>query len=185
MSHNTPPIYLHKGEHIKLFIVDVDGVLTDGGLYFDGKGEMIKRFNVQDGLGLLLLKQAGVKLAAISGKISDPVKFRLNALSFDDIHLNTKNKIACFESLLAKYKLDGEHVAYMGDDLPDLPLFARAGLSISVPNAHETVKQAADCITDNVGGHGAVREACEYILEAKDKLDEIVQSFRIHGEWIT
>ena len=184
MSHNTPAICLQKGQHIKLFVMDIDGILTDGGLYFDGHGEMIKRFNVQDGLGLLLLKQASVKLATISGKTSEPAQFRLNALNFDDIHLNIKNKTACFEKLLAKYNLNTEHVAYMGDDLPDLPLLARAGLSISVPNAHETAKQAADCITNNTGGHGAVREACDYILAAQNKLEGIIQSFCTHGEWV-
>lgn len=183
MSHDAPAIYLHKGEVIKMLVLDVDGILTDGSLYFDGTGEILKCFNVQDGLGLQLLNRAGVKLAAISSKVSAPVEYRLQTLGFDEIHLNIENKLHCFNQLLDKHKLDAEHVCYMGDDFPDLPLISKAGLGITVPDAHEAVKQAADCVTEKTGGRGAVREVCDYLLEAKDQLDNIVKAYQNQGYW--
>lgn len=170
-----------KVKAIKLLILDVDGVLTEGDVYVDGTGEILKRFNIQDGLGIELLAKSGVKIAVISGKCSEAVKFRLQSLSVSDVYLDVPNKIVCFEQLLDRYHLKPNQVAYMGDDLPDLPLIERAGLGITVANGHDIIKDCADVITQNRGGHGAVREVCDWILTAKGQLSKLVTAYRKVG----
>lgn len=183
MKRQLPAIYHHKGECIQLLVLDVDGVFTDGALYYDRHGEFIKAFNVLDGLGLKLVRQAGVKLAIISSKGSEALQNRLNALGIEETYLNVTNKIATFDTVVKQHQLKLEQVAYMGDDLPDLPLIKKAGLGIAVANAHDAIKAEADCVTDRCGGHGAIREVCDYLLESKDLLDTIIDAYKTQGEW--
>ncbi|HLF66293.1 MAG TPA: HAD hydrolase family protein, partial [Gammaproteobacteria bacterium] len=141
-----------KAKTIKLFITDVDGVLTSGHLVFSDQGLMCKEFHVHDGLGLQLLKQSGVKIAAITTCVAPLNRIRLEFLGFDDIFLGQKDKRAAFQQLQDKYQLQAEEIAYMGDDLPDLPLLKRAGLAIIPANAIATLDAYADWRTPRAGG---------------------------------
>ncbi len=167
----------HKAQAIKLFITDVDGVLTPGHLVFSDQGLICKEFHVHDGLGLQLLKKSGVKLAAITTCVAPLNRIRLEFLGFDDIFLGQKDKRAAFTQLQEKYQLKETEIAYMGDDLPDLPLLVRAGLSIIPANAVATLDKYADWRTTHAGGYGAVREACERIMRAQHTFDPLVATY--------
>lgn len=158
-----------KAAVIKLAIFDVDGVLTDGKLYFNETKEFIKVFHVHDGLGFKLLQENGVAVAVISSRESDIVKQRLEALGVRHIYQGQTEKLPAFEKLLAELNVTPNEVAYVGDDLPDIPLISRAGLGIAVANATAYVKQHADWQTKVSGGQGAAREVCEFILQAQGK----------------
>lgn len=166
-----------KAQAIKLLITDVDGVLTEGRLVFTHQGLTSKEFHVHDGLGLQLLKKSGVKIAAISTCQAELNRVRLEFLGFDDILLDQKDKRAAYQQLLAKYQLRDEQVAYIGDDLPDLPLIQRAGLGVITANAVPTLRNYADWQTTNTGGNGAVRELCERILHAQGTFDALLQAY--------
>lgn len=170
---------LKKATGIKLVIFDVDGVMTDGKLYFDAKGDEQKVFYVQDGLGIKLLQQSGVKTAVISSRTSLAVKIRLENLGIAHIYQGQENKIIAFNELLKNLRLTPDQVAYVGDDLPDLPLICKAGLGIAVANAVPLVKQYAFWHTQAKGGEGAVREICEIILQAQGTLLEMQSSFLV------
>lgn len=150
--------------NLKLIIFDVDGVLTDGRIYYLPDGSEIKVFHVHDGLGLKQLQQSGIKTAVISGRGGAAVAKRLQELGIDDITLNCSNKIAIFKQLLAKYNLSAEQVAYVGDDIPDLEIMQQVGLAITVPNAHAAIKAIAHWQTQLAGGHGAIREVTDQLM---------------------
>ena len=156
-----------KAAKIKLVIFDVDGVLTDGRLYFAPNGEELKVFYVHDGLGIKLLQEAGITVAIISSRESPIVVQRFGSLGVRYIYQGQADKRPAFDQLLKELKINAEHVAYVGDDLPDLPLIQQAGLGIAVANAQPAVKQHADWQTTLKGGKGAAREVCEFILQAK------------------
>ena len=156
-----------KAEKIKLFITDVDGVLTDGRIVLGNDGEEFKFFHVHDGLGIKLAQQEGIKTAIITGRESELVARRAGELEINEVHQNIKDKLAVFDDLLAKYEIETENVAYIGDDLNDLPILKRVGLSLSVANGVQTVKNEVDYVTEKQGGAGAVREAIELILNAR------------------
>lgn len=160
-----------KAKAIKLFITDVDGVLTSGHLVFGNQGLMCKEFHVHDGLGLQMLKRSGIKIAAITTCVAELNRVRLEFLAFDDILLGQKDKRAAYQQLLSKYQLTDENVAYIGDDLPDLALIKRAGLGIVPANANTTMIAHADWQTTHSGGHGAIREVCERIMQAQGTFD--------------
>ncbi|OGT31444.1 MAG: phenylphosphate carboxylase subunit delta [Gammaproteobacteria bacterium RIFCSPHIGHO2_12_FULL_35_23] len=162
---------------IKLLILDVDGVCTDGGLYYAEQGEIIKRFNVQDGLGIKLLISAGVEVALITAKASKAVEKRMRPLGVKYLYQGYENKLTAYHDLLQTTHLTDEEVAYVGDDLPDLCLIRRVRLGITVPNGHELVKSHAKLITQRTGGNGAVREVCELILKAQNKFNDILQTY--------
>ena len=164
-------------KHIKLLILDIDGICTDGKLYFNDEKEALKVFHVHDGLGISLLKKSGVDVAVISARKSEAVNHRMQALGVKHIYQGNENKTIAYTKLLSELSLTDEDVAYAGDDLPDLPLICRAKLGISVPNAIAFVKDHADWITEKHGGQGAVREICEMILQAQEKLDAIHASY--------
>ncbi len=158
--------------HIKLLILDIDGICTDGRLYFNSEGESLKLFHVHDGLGIKMLMRSGVKVAVISAKPSKAARARMTQLGVTDLYLGHEQKHPAYLELLNKHQLTDQQVAYAGDDLPDLCLIKQAGLGISVPNATSLVKQRADFITTTAGGQGAVREICERIMQAQNTLDE-------------
>jgi 3-deoxy-D-manno-octulosonate 8-phosphate phosphatase (KDO 8-P phosphatase) len=158
-----------QAEKIKLFITDVDGVLTDGRIVLGNDGEELKFFHVHDGLGIKLAQQAGIKTAIITGRESELVARRAGELEISEVHQNIKDKLEVFANLLAKYDISEENVAYIGDDLNDLPILKKVGLSLTVANGVQAVKDEVDYTTEKEGGQGAVREVIELILAAQDK----------------
>ncbi len=168
---------MDKAKTIKLLILDVDGTLTNGKLYYTSAGAEMRGFHVQDGMGLKLLRRSGVEIAVISAKHSEVVAKRMADLNIEHVFLGQENKIPAYETLKAKLGLNDSQIAYMGDDLPDLPLLRRAGLAISVPNAPEVIQQHVDFISTKKAGKGAVREACEYIMKAQGTFQAMIQSY--------
>lgn len=168
---------LDKAKKLKLLILDVDGVLTDGRLFFDHQGAEYKSFHTQDGQGIKMLQQTGVEVAIISGRKSPAVNLRMQQLGIQYIYQGHEHKVAAFEKILSKTNFCSEQIAHVGDDFPDLPLMKRAGLAIAVQNAHFAVKNYADCTTKNQGGLGAVREVCDFIMQAQGSFDKILQAY--------
>ena len=156
---------------LRLVAFDVDGVLTDGGLYLSDSGEEFKRFNSLDGHGLKMLKASGVELAIITGRISKCVELRAMNLGITRLYQGVEDKLAVMQSLLAELKLAPEAAAFMGDDVVDLPVMRRVGLALSVPAAPQVVRDHAHYVSLREAGHGAVREVCEMILGAQGTLD--------------
>jgi len=159
---------IKKALQIKLFITDVDGVLTDGSLILGNNGEEFKSFNSQDGMGIKLLQQANIKTAIITGRKSKIVENRADELAINEVYQGIDDKIKIYNDLLAKYSLESNEVSYIGDDINDLPVLNKVGLSLSVKNGIKKVKKNVDYVTDNKGGEGAVREAADLILNIKN-----------------
>jgi 3-deoxy-D-manno-octulosonate 8-phosphate phosphatase (KDO 8-P phosphatase) len=168
---------LEKIKKLKLLILDVDGVLTDGRLFFDANGSEYKAFHARDGHGLKLLQETGVEIAIISGRKSRSVSLRMQSLGIQHVYQGYENKVVAFEELLNTMALNPEQVAHVGDDLLDLPLMTRANLAIAVEDAHFAVKDYADCLTDLKGGQGAVREVCDFIMQTQGSFDTILQRY--------
>ncbi|MDC9726732.1 MAG: 3-deoxy-manno-octulosonate-8-phosphatase KdsC [Candidatus Thioglobus sp.] len=166
-----------KAQKIKLIIFDVDGVLTDGGLYFSDEGIELKRFNSLDGLGIKLLKQSGVEPAVISARNTPNVAHRMGNLGIEHFYQGQSNKQIAYQELLDQLSLSPEQVAYVGDDVIDLPVMRNVGLPIAVANAHDLVKDNACIVTEKLGGHGAVREMCDFILKAQDNYDSAMSAY--------
>lgn len=162
---------------VKLLILDVDGVLTDGGLYYGPDGTMSKRFNVQDGIGISLAKHSGLRLAVITGHDQPAVAARLKDLGLDDYFPGFINKCESYETVRRQCALDPGEVAFLGDDWIDLPVMGLVGVPLSVHNAQPEVKDAALYVTDARGGHGAVRETVRLILYCKGQLDQAFQTW--------
>lgn len=156
---------------LRLIAFDVDGVLTDGGLYLSDSGEEFKRFNTLDGHGLKMLKASGVELAIITGRTSKCVELRARNLGITRLYQGVEDKLAVMQSLLAELKVAPEAAAFMGDDVVDLPVMRRVGLALSVPGAPQIVRDHAHYVSQRDAGHGAVREVCELILGAQGTLD--------------
>ena len=173
------PIAIEKAKTIRLLILDVDGVLTTGIIYYQSDGREMKGFHIQDGLGIKLLQKTGVIVAVISGKNSAVVSRRMQDLSIKHVYLGQEDKLPAYEDLKQRLHMQDHEIAYMGDDLPDLPLLRRVGLAITVPQAPPIIKQHADYITKIKSGKGAVREACEFIMEAQDQYKSVIQSYLI------
>ncbi len=163
---------LEKAHKVKLLICDVDGVMTDGGLFFGDNGLEYKAFHSRDGLGIIMLQRSGIPLAVITARTSDVVTHRMKNLNIDLVFQGQRNKVQAFEQICQDLQLDSTQVAYVGDDLVDLPVMRKVGLSIAVADAHERVKQQADWTTEHKGGHGAVRDVCELLMEAHGTLEE-------------
>ena len=162
---------LARAKNIKVVIFDVDGVMTDGGLTIGDDGQEYKTFNTQDGLGMKLLKASGVQMAIITGRTSKVVTKRAESTGVAYFYQGVEDKLQAFNDLITQLKMMPEQVAFVGDDVVDMPAMLRCGLSISVPDAPESVKQRAHYITQKQGGHGAVREVCELIMQAQGTLE--------------
>lgn len=158
-----------RARAVRLAIFDVDGVMTDGTLYIGGQGEAFKAFNILDGHGVKMLQSAGIATAIISGRASDAVLRRAAELSIAHVVQGAGDKLAAFDALLARLGVEPAACAYVGDDLPDLPVMENCGLAVAVANAVEAVKSAAHYVTRASGGRGAVREFCELVLRAQGK----------------
>lgn len=168
-----------KAKTIRLLILDVDGILTNGMIYYGKEEGEIRGFHIHDGLGIKLLQKSGVVVAVISGKKSDGLIKRLSDLSIQHTYLGHDDKLPSYENLKKKLQLKDNEIAYMGDDLPDLPILRRVGLAVTVPEAPEIIQQHVDLITKCRGGTGAVREACEFIMIAQDQYKTMIQSYLI------
>jgi 3-deoxy-D-manno-octulosonate 8-phosphate phosphatase (KDO 8-P phosphatase) len=166
-----------KAKKIKMMVMDVDGVLTDGSILFASGRQEIKAFFVHDGLGLRMAHRAGIVTALISARESEMVTRRAAELQIPEVHQRIEHKIPVWENLLKKYQLLPENVAMVGDDLSDLPLLQRAGLSVAVANAVEEVKGRVDYVTRLPGGRGAVREAVELVLRAQGRYEEELKRY--------
>lgn len=161
-----PPEVLLAAQGIRVAFFDVDGVLTDGGLYYGADGEALKRFHTLDGHGLKLLRQACIEVAIITGRDSAALRQRLTELGVQRCHLGVGHKVAVAESVLAELSLDWSQAAAMGDDWPDLGLLQRARFACAPPGAHAEARAAADYVTRAPAGGGAVRELCDLLLVA-------------------
>lgn len=168
---------LEKAAHIKLLVFDVDGVLTDGGLFFGDDGQEYKAFYSRDGLGMKLLKQTGVEIGVITARDSKVVEHRMQNLGIENVYQGKLNKLDAFEHMLAKLQISAKQTAYVGDDVVDLPVMKRAGLAIAVQDAHPFVKQHAHWVTQHGGGRGAARDVCELIMQAQGTLETQLNSF--------
>ncbi len=162
-----------RARQIKLLIFDVDGVLTDGMMNYGPEGELFKRFNVKDGVGIKLLQQQGIAVAVITAKDSKPLTRRMQDLSVEHFYPGCSDKFQAFTELLDILSLQPEQAAYVGDDVIDLPVMSQVGLSIAVQDAHDYVKKQAHYTTVAGGGQGVAREVADLILDAQFDLDKL------------
>lgn len=163
---------------IRLLLLDVDGVLTDGTIYLDNHGVEAKGFNIMDGLGLNLLGKAGIRAGVITGRNSEVVAFRARELNLSIVVQGCSDKLAAARAIAEDEGLRLDQVAYVGDDLIDLKLLGQVGLAVSVPGGAEEVKAVAHHVTRAAGGRGAVREVCELILKAQKKWNVVLERHR-------
>jgi 3-deoxy-D-manno-octulosonate 8-phosphate phosphatase (KDO 8-P phosphatase) len=171
------PEQIEKIKQLKLLILDVDGVLTDGRLFFDQQGNEYKCFHARDGHGLKLLKQTGVEIAVISGRSSATVALRMKNLGIEHVYQGHENKRMAFQEILQNLQLSPNQVAHVGDDLLDLPIMTQVGFAIAVQDANFAVKQYADWCTQTIGGQGAVREVCDLIMQVQGSFDKVLQGY--------
>jgi 3-deoxy-D-manno-octulosonate 8-phosphate phosphatase (KDO 8-P phosphatase) len=174
---NFPPELLLHAQGIRVAFFDVDGVLTDGGLYLSDQGESLKRFHILDGLGLKLLQRAGITPAVITGRDSGPLRARLKALGIQHVHYGTEDKAPAAAETLAALGVDWAQAAAIGDDWPDLPVLRRCALAAAPANAHAEVKAIAHHVTAATGGHGAAREFCDLLLVASGRYAGLLESY--------
>ena len=168
---------INKANKIKLVVFDVDGVLTDGGLILGENGNEYKIFNVRDGHGLVMLRESGCNIAVITARSSKIVAERMASLGIEYVYQGQNDKAHAIKQLMDKLKLEKDQIAYVGDDLIDLPAMRHSGLSIAVADAHPKVIELADWTTSATGGRGAAREVCELIMKSQDKLDSVIQTY--------
>lgn len=168
---------MDRAAAVRLVILDVDGVLTDGGLIFDEAGRENKVFHSRDGHGLKMLQHSGVELAVISGRRTEAVTHRMAGLGISHVYQGQQDKLPAFNELLAKLQVTPEQTAYVGDDVVDLPIMLRVGLAVAVHDAHSLVIEHSHWRTHHSGGRGAVRDVCELILEAQGHLRGLWQGY--------
>ena len=164
---------------IQCFITDLDGILTDGRIYYSEKGEYMKAFHVQDGLGLKLLMQSGIEIAVITAGCNAIIDQRMQALNITHVYQGCFDKMEAYDTLKHILNLKDSAIAYMGDDWPDLPLIQRAGLGITASNGIDPVRAAADWVTTCTGGNGAIREVCDFILNAQGKYSDVIAPYLV------
>ncbi len=172
----TPDLH-QRAQAVRLLVLDVDGVLTDGRIYYGADGVELKAFNIQDGLGIKLLRTTGVEVAIITGRKSRAVETRAAELGIANVFQGVGDKRVAFEEILARLSIDATAAAGMGDDLPDLPVLRRCGLAVCVPEAPPIVRRVAHYVTDRAGGTGAVREVCDLLMAAQGTLERSMQEF--------
>ena len=168
-----------KLKKIKMLILDVDGVMTDGRIIMDDTGRETKNFNVRDGHGLKILQRYGVKVAILTGRKSKVVEYRAKDLEIKYVYQKVYNKKEVFEKILKKQKLSADEVAFIGDDIVDVPVLKKVGFSVAVADALDIVKKSVDYVSEHKGGKGAVREICDMILQAQGKWPEIAARYEL------
>lgn len=172
------PLLLERAAKIRLLALDVDGVLTDGRLYFDSQGNELKAFYTADGLGLKACQRCGLTLALITGRSSRMVSDRAKALGITHVYQGSDDKLTAFEALLAATGLTPEVACYAGDDWIDMPVLQRVGLAVTVPDADPAVRELAHWVTPRAGGRGAVRDLCQLILDAQGHTPALLDEYR-------
>lgn len=173
-----PELIFKKASLVKLLLMDVDGVLTDGRIIYDSDGKELKFFHVRDGHGLKLLARYGVETGIITGRTSTIVDKRAEELGVGIVYQNAKDKREVIEKIITDKGYQSSEIAYVGDDIVDIPVFKRVGFRIAVPDAPYEVRSEVDYITLNYAGKGAVREVCEIILKAKGFWDKILDHYK-------
>lgn len=169
---------VRRARGIRLLVLDVDGVLTDGRLVYNGDEGQALAFDIHDGMGVKLALKSGLRVAVISGRSSEMLARRARELGVTDLAQGVEDKRQAFQALLDAHGMQAREAACMGDDLPDLPLLRAAGLAIGVPDAAEEVIQAAHYVTRRPGGRGAVREAVELLLKAQGRWEAALEAYR-------
>ncbi len=172
MKDYSPEI-IEKAKKIKVFVLDIDGVLTDGRIIYGSYGDALKNFNVNDGLGMIFIKRAGIKCVILTAKASRVVMKRAKELKIDKVYQNFHYKINALTKIKRKFKAADEEICFVGDDMIDIPVLKRIGLAVAPPNAMDEVKSFVHLITEKPGGHGAVREVCDLILKARGDWDKV------------
>lgn len=172
------PELLLAAQGVRVAFFDVDGVLTDGGLYLDAQGEPLKRFHILDGLGLKLLARGGITPVIITGRDSPALRARVAALGIAHAHYGTEQKLAAAEQTLKTLGCTWQQAAGMGDDWPDLPVLRRCAFACAPANAHAEVKAVAHHVTQAAGGHGAAREFCDLLLVAGGRYADLLEGYR-------
>jgi 3-deoxy-D-manno-octulosonate 8-phosphate phosphatase (KDO 8-P phosphatase) len=165
---------VERARALEWLLLDVDGVLTDGRLIYGPDGEQWKVFDVRDGLGLRLLQQGGVKVGILSGRRNEALELRAHEIQLDALIMDRSDKAPAFAEFLAEHRTAPQRVAYMGDDLLDLPVMRLCGLSFAPADAVSEVRQRVDQVLERRGGHGVVRELCELLLRARGQWDEMI-----------
>ena len=178
MTNKIPPAVIVAAKKIKLLLLDVDGVLTDGRLYYGNSGEELKAFDIQDGLGIKLLQKGGVQVGIITGRMSKLLQRRADELGIDPLIQGREDKLTALNEILETMQIDMSEIAFMGDDLPDLAVMRCTGLGITPANGSSTNAKQADWQTVSNGGQGAVREVAEMILDAQGKLQTILADYQ-------
>lgn len=168
---------LERAKKIRLLIIDIDGVMTDGRIVYSIYGDELKFFDVTDGLGISLLRAAGIPSVIITAKKSRIVKLRARDMRVAKAYQGYFNKLVPFEKVLKRFKIAPEEICFVGDDLIDIPVLRRVGLAVAVPNAVEETKAAAHYVTSRMGGRGAVREVCDMILKSQGKWESVAGKF--------
>ncbi len=176
MPENVSQDVLARAARVRLVIFDVDGVLTDGKLFFDQDGREYKSFHARDGHGIKLLQGTGVATAVISGRRSQSVALRMESLGIRHIYQGCENKLEAFDQLRLELALAPDEIAHVGDDLLDLPIMRRVGLAVAVADAHFSIRQHAHWVTANPGGAGAAREVCDLVMKARGTLQGVIES---------
>lgn len=176
-NRNRESMLVDKLKHIKLLLLDVDGVLTDGSIIYNDNAEETKVFNVKDGLGIRLLIEAGIDVSVVTGRTSKALLHRCKNLGISYIFDGIGDKASVMDSVITQTGVLPKEIAFIGDNLPDLSLMKLVGLSIAVADAHEKLLEKADMVTSAKGGFGAVREVCETILKAQGLLENIIRRF--------
>jgi len=169
---------LDRAKDVRMLILDVDGVLTDGSIILDNNGNELKSFHVRDGHGIKMLQKVGIEIAIITGRKSEVVERRAAELGIQHVYQGALNKTIAYEDLVAKIGISADSIACVGDDIVDIPLLRRAALPVAVADATEETKAAAAYITKACGGRGAVREVCDLILKATGKWDNLLDAYR-------
>lgn len=162
---------------VRLMAFDVDGVMTDGSLYFTAAGDEIKAFSSLDGHGLKMLASAGIEVAIISGRSSRALELRARNLNITELHMGVEDKRACLMQMLDRRGLDTGLAGYMGDDVVDLPILRSCGFSATPSNGHDFVKRHVSFVAEREGGRGAVREVCDFVLQAQGRLDALLAAY--------
>ena len=178
MAEKLSTAVTEAAKKIKLVLLDVDGVLTDGRLYYGNSGEEMKAFNIQDGLGIKLLQKGDIQVGIITGRVSALLQRRADELSIDPVVQGREDKLTALNELLESMDVQMNEIAFVGDDLPDLAVIRRVGLGITPANGSATVAAHAHWQTSKAGGQGAVREIAEMILGAQGKLQPILATFQ-------
>jgi 3-deoxy-D-manno-octulosonate 8-phosphate phosphatase (KDO 8-P phosphatase) len=170
---------LARAERVRLVVFDVDGVLTDGSLFFGDDGQEYKAFHSRDGHGMKMLQRSGIEIGVITGRTSQVVLHRMSNLGVNHVYQGHSDKLPPFLSLLETLKLSPLQAAFVGDDIVDLPVMRRAGLAVAVQDAHPLIKEYAHWCTPHPGGRGAARDVCELIMRAQGTLDRQLRGYLI------